>query len=96
MYRRGSTEISSHVHSFQDEEEATNAMLSFFLPQRSNEEKQLSFFLPQRSNEEKQMTLILGLELTNIKCCSCSESNDKTIRPTVSMAVATLAWYMRR
>ena len=30
MYRRGSTEISSHVHCFQDEEEATNAMLSFF------------------------------------------------------------------
>ena len=49
MYRRGSTEISCHVHSFQDEEEATNAMLSFFLK--------------QRRHEEKQMTLILGLEL---------------------------------
>ena len=56
----------------------------------------LFFFLPQRSNEEKQMTLILELELTNIKCCSSSESNDKTIRLTVSMAVATLAWCMRR
>ena len=31
MYRRGSTEISSHVHSFQDEEEATNdAVFSFY------------------------------------------------------------------
>ena len=56
----------------------------------------LSFFLPQRSHKEKQMTLILGLELINIKCCSSSESNNKTIRPTVSMAVATFAWCMRR
>ena len=83
MYRRGSTEISSHAHSFQDEEDATNAMLSFFFYRRAVTKK-------------KQMTLILGLELTNIKCCSSSESNDKTIRPTVSMAVATLAWCMRR
>ena len=54
------------------------------------------FFLQQRSHKEKQMTIILGLELTNITCCSSSESDDKTIRPTVSMAVATFAWCMRR
>ena len=79
--RRGSTEISSHVHSFQDEEEVTNDAV---------------FFLQQRSHEEKQMTVILGLELTIITCCSSSESDDKTIRATVSMAVATFAWCMRR
>ena len=28
--RRGSTEISSHVHSFQDEEEATNDAVFFY------------------------------------------------------------------
>ena len=54
------------------------------------------FFLQQRSHEEKQMTVILGLELTIITCCSSSESDDKTIRATVSMAVATFAWCMRR
>ena len=32
------------------------------------------------------MTVILGLELTNITCCYSSESDDKTIRSTVSMA----------
>ena len=46
----------------------------------------LSFFLKQRSHEEKQMTVILGLELTNIMCCSSSESANKTIQTTVSMA----------
>ena len=54
------------------------------------------FFLQQRSHEEKQMTVILGLELTNITSCSSSESDDQTIRPTVSMAVATFACCMRR
>ena len=54
------------------------------------------FFLQQRSHEGKQMTVILGLELRNITCCSSSESDDKTIRPTVSTAVATFAWCMRR
>ena len=73
MYRRGSTEISSHVHSFQNEEDATNDAVFFFLL--------------QRSHKEKQMTVILGLELTNITCCSSSESDDKTIRLTVSMVV---------
>ena len=71
MYRRGSSEISSHVHSFQDEEEATNDAV---------------FFLKQRSHEEKQMTVILGLELTKIMFCSSSESANKTIQTTVSMA----------
>ena len=70
-------EISSHVHSFQDEEDATNDAVFFFLQ--------------QRSHEEKQMTVILGLELTNITCCSSSESDNKTIRPIVSTAVATFA-----
>ena len=60
-----------------------------------NKRDAVCFFLPQGSDEEKQMTLILGLELTNIKCCSSSESDDKTIWPTVSMAVATFAWCMR-
>ena len=54
------------------------------------------FFLQQRSHKEKQMTVILGLELTNITCCSSSESDDKTIWPTVSMAAAKFAWCMRR
>ena len=76
-------EISSHVHIFQDEEDATNDAVFFFLQ--------------QRSHEEKQMTVILGLELTNITCCcSSSESDDKTIWPTVSMAAAKFAWCMRR
>ena len=48
--------FSSHVHSFQDEEEATNDAVCFFLQ--------------QRSHEKKQMTVILGLELTNITSCS--------------------------
>ena len=76
-------EISSHVHSFQDEEDATNDAVFFF-------------FLQQRSHGEKQMTVILGLELRNVTCCSSSESDDKTIRPTVSTAVAKFAWCMRR
>ena len=80
--RRGSTKISSHVYSFQVEEDATNDAVFFFLQ--------------QRSHEEKQLTVILGLELTNIMSCSSSESDDKTIRPTVSTAVATFAWCMRR
>ena len=46
----------------------------------------LPVFLQQRSHEEKQMTVILGLELTNIMCCSSSESANKTIQTTVSMA----------
>ena len=54
------------------------------------------FFLQQRSHEEKQMTVILGLELTNTTSCSSSESDDQTIRPTVSTAVAKFAWCMRR
>ena len=80
--RRGSTEVSSHVHSFQDEEDATNDAVFFFLQ--------------QRSHEEKQMTVILGLELTNTTSCSSSESDDQTIRPTVSTAVATFACCMQR
>ena len=63
---------------------------------KRRQQTMLSFFLKQRSHEEKQMTVILGLELTNITCCSSSESDDKTIRPTVSTAVATFAWCMRR
>ena len=63
---------------------------------KRTQQTMLSFFLQQRSHEEKQMTVILGLELTNITCCSSSESDDKTIRPTVSTAVATFAWCMRR
>ena len=35
MYRRSSTEISSHVHSFQDEEEATNDAVFFFKAEKS-------------------------------------------------------------
>ena len=62
---------------------------------RTQQTMQSFFFLQQRSHEEKQMTVILGLELTNITCSS-SESDDKTIRPTVSTAVATFAWCMRR
>ena len=54
------------------------------------------FFLQQRSHEEKRITVILGLELTNITCFSSSESDDKTIRPTVSTAVVTFACCMRR
>ena len=54
------------------------------------------FFIQQRCHKEKQMTVILGLELTNTTCCSSSESDHETIWPTVSMAVATFTWCMRR
>ena len=65
---------------------------------KRKQQTMLSFlFLQQRSHEQKQMTVILGLELTNITCCcSSSESDDKTVRPTVSVPVATFAWCMRR
>ena len=53
---------------------------------KRRQQTMLSFFLKQRSHEEKQMTVILGLELTNIMCCSSSESANKTIQTTVSMA----------
>ena len=52
--RRGSTEISSHVHSFQDEEGAINDAVFFF-------------YRREVTNWEKQMTVILGLGLTNVK-----------------------------
>ena len=58
--------------------------------------QQTVFFLQQRSHEEKQMTVILVLELTNTTSCSSSESDDQTIRPTVSTAVATFTCCMRR
>ena len=75
------------------------ATLRFFLmctasKMKRRQQTMLSFFLKQRSHEEKQMTVILGLERTNITCCSSSESDDKTIQRKVSMAVATFAWCM--
>ena len=54
----------------------------------------LSFFSTAEKSRRKTDDSNFRIELTNITCCSSSESANKTIQPTVSMAVATFAWWM--
>ena len=67
-------QISSHMHSFQDEAgAANNAVL---------------FFRKPRSHKEKQITIILGIRVSTNYCCSSSESDDKQSAYTDSLQFA--------
>ena len=62
---------------------------------KRRQQTMLSFFSTAEKSRRKTDDSNFRIELRNITCCSSSESANKTIQPTVSMAVATFAWCMR-